>query len=159
MAGRKKARQTSEESDSSSKGGRKARSKFESIEKEELEAFTAPPEAVEKPLSLVPSDETPSAQDVAPAAVSSSSCTPQAFELNPTVTGVEPEKAIVEAPMVARQEFLPLAAVVATEENREENAVHRTLREPNPPVEIIMVTTPGAVVPSLPMDLMELLAA
>lgn len=160
MAGRKKARRSSVDSDSNPKGGRRARLKPEVVAEKEPEAVIASPEGLECHSSLPDSSEVePVVQEPGPTAASLSSSTPQPLEVTPSALVVEPENKVIEEPKVEQQEFLPLAAVVATEINREEESINRTLREPNPPAVITMVTTSGAVVPSLPLDLMELLAA
>lgn len=159
MVGRKKVRHSSNDSDSSAKPGRKARSKFETIDKEEPEALPLHADVVQESSLPVSLDITPCVGESASTELPPPSVSHLPDVFSPSVAVVEPVNEIAEPPQTTREECLPLAAVAPLEADREKETIHRTLREPNPPDEIVIVTKPGAIVPSLPMDLMELLAA
>lgn len=55
------------------------------------------------------------------------------------------------------EDAIPAAALYKITDQVDEE-MHSLLKEPNPPRNILMVTQPGAPVPSIPLDLLELLA-
>eukprot|EP00796_Vickermania_ingenoplastis_P005061 gene5061-3648_t len=154
--GRKRTHSSDSDGSASEGRARGGRFKFEEMDESELENVTVPPNYPPPPPPLFdPSYEMmqstlspPPPQSFPPAMESAvPNCTPPLPDVPVNIQRELPKP----------EDFVPIAAVTASDAKPEDEAVEGLLREPQPPTEVVMVTKPGVHVPMLPVDLMTLL--